>query len=68
MRSSVQRLKNVAMQEGIYRDDFTAYPNYAISNTTAQDLYGAGNAARLSRIRGQVDPGDVMELAGGFAI
>ncbi|GME28882.1 FAD-binding domain-containing protein [Neofusicoccum parvum] len=68
MRSSVQNLKNVAIEEGIYSSDFTAYPNYAISNTTAEELYGAKNAARLSSIRSQVDPDGVMQLAGGFSI
>ncbi|KAL1614040.1 hypothetical protein SLS56_012195 [Neofusicoccum ribis] len=68
MRTSVQNLKNVAIQEGIYPDDFTAYPNYAITNTTAEELYGETNAARLKTIRSAVDPDSVMGLAGGFAI
>ncbi|KAF4539443.1 FAD linked oxidase [Lasiodiplodia theobromae] len=67
MRSSVNRLKDVAMQEGIH-SNFTTYPNYAITNTTAEELYGTQNAARLRSIRNQVDPDRVMELAGGFSI
>lgn len=68
MRTSVENLKNAAIAEGIYQPDFTAYPNYSISNTTAEELYGAQNTARLRSIRSQVDPGNVMELAGGFTI
>lgn len=67
MRSSVNRLKDIAMQEGIH-SNFTTYPNYAITNTTAEELYGTQNAARLRSIRNQVDPDRVMELAGGFSI
>ena len=67
MKSSIAILKEVAIEEGIYRSSDTSYPNYAITGTTAQELYGA-NAARLSAIRSKVDPNNVMELAGGFAI
>ncbi|KAK7712029.1 hypothetical protein SLS57_007904 [Botryosphaeria dothidea] len=68
MRSSIQNLKKVAIEEGIHPSDFTAYPNYAISNTTAEELYGSKNAARLSAIRSQTDPDGVMQLTGGFSI
>ncbi|KAL9113793.1 MAG: hypothetical protein Q9227_002238 [Pyrenula ochraceoflavens] len=66
LHTSVQTLKDVAIAEGIYKSDFTAYPNYAISGTTAEELYGEANAARLRQIRAMVDPKGVMELAGGF--
>lgn len=68
MQASVNTLKNVAIQEGIYNPNSTAYPNYAITGTTAQELYGSQNTARLSAIRGSVDPDSIMELAGGFSI
>lgn len=68
MRESVQKLKQIAIEEGIYRDSFTTYPNYAIAGTTADELYGAGNAARLRSIRDRIDPDRVMDLAGGFSI
>ena len=67
MRTTVNTLRDVAIQEGIYRSDYTKYPNYAITGTTAQELYGK-NAARLSAIRRQVDPTGIMELAGGFSL
>lgn len=66
MKTSIQRLIKVAQSEGIYVAP--KYPNYAITGTTSQQLYGSANAARLERIRAQVDPDNVMELAGGFKI
>lgn len=66
MRGSVNRLRQVAIEEGIYKPDFTQYPNYSISNTTAEELYGPANTRRLRKIRTQVDPKRVMDLAGGF--
>jgi hypothetical protein len=65
---AVATLKEVARVEGIYRDTFSAYPNYALSSTTAEELYGVQNAARLRAIRDQIDPDRVMDLAGGFDI
>lgn len=68
MRASVQRLRDAAVQEGIYAAGAAAYPNYAISNTSAEELYGGVNAERLRAVRGAVDPGGVMGLAGGFEV
>ena len=68
MRESIKKLKQVAIEEGIYLDSYTAYPNYAISGTTAEELYGDANTARLRSIRNHFDPDRVMDLAGGFSI
>lgn len=68
MRTSAETLVNVAIKEGIYLEEFTMYPNYALFDTSAEDLYGQRNAARLRQIRERVDPEDVMGLAGGFMI
>ena len=68
MRGSLDRLKTVAASEGIYNDTFTQYPNYALFDTTAEELYGKENAGRLGKIRDAVDPDRIMDLAGGFAI
>ncbi|KAJ8078455.1 hypothetical protein PM082_012737 [Marasmius tenuissimus] len=43
------------------------YPNYALYDTKVEDLYG-DNLARLRSIKKQVDPSDVMGLAGGFKL
>lgn len=66
MQQSVNYLIEIAKAEGIYTDG--AYPNYALSTYTGNQLYGSVNAARLRTIQGQVDPTGVMLLAGGFAI
>ncbi|KAB8801903.1 hypothetical protein FH972_026724 [Carpinus fangiana] len=68
MKASITHLKAVAIEEGIYPKDYTMYPNYSISNTTAENLYGAKNAARLRRIKRAVDKDNIMGLAGGFSI
>ncbi|KAK3484765.1 hypothetical protein B0T13DRAFT_486087 [Neurospora crassa] len=69
MKQTVETLKKVAMDDGIYNSDaFTYYPNYSLFDATPEQLYGKENAARLARIRDQVDPDRIMELAGGFKI
>ncbi|GAB7361549.1 hypothetical protein MBLNU230_g1602t1 [Neophaeotheca triangularis] len=65
IRASVDRLIAVAKDEGIYVEG-NAYPNYAIGSYTAEQVYGEENAERLRRIRGVVDPENVMGLTGGF--
>jgi dipeptidase len=65
MQASVARLKKVATDLGIYDPESTMYPNYAIANTTAEELYGA-NTKRLREIRERLDPKRIMDLAGGF--
>jgi hypothetical protein len=68
VKLSIANLKQVAIEEGIFRDSFTAYPNYAMGDTTAEELYGPTNAARLRAIKASIDPDGVMELAGGFSL
>lgn len=68
VKLSIANIKQVAINEGIFKDTFTAYPNYAIGDTTAEELYGSANAARLRAIKASVDPDKVMELAGGFSL
>ena len=52
MRDSVQRLVDVAKSEGIYVE--VKYPNYAVTGTSSEQLYGSANANRLKKIRKQV--------------
>jgi hypothetical protein len=66
MRDSVNRLRQLAIEEGIYKPDYTQYPNYSITNTTAEELYGPANTRRLREIKMVIDPDRVMDLAGGF--
>ena len=66
MKQSIDYLKEVAKQEGIWSENMFAYPNYAIADLTGDELYGPTNAARLRAIKAEVDPGNVMGLTGGF--
>lgn len=68
LKASIGRLKEVAIAEGIYDEGFTLYPNYATWDTTAEELYGKTNAARLRVIQDEIDPDRVMYLAGGFVL
>lgn len=68
IQTSVNHLLDVAKAEGIYDADLTAYPNYALSTYTGDQLYGSTNAARLRAIKAQVDPNGVMDLTGGFTL
>ncbi|KAL1869379.1 hypothetical protein Daus18300_005591 [Diaporthe australafricana] len=68
VKASIANIKQVAIQERIVKDSFTTYSNYAIAGTTADELYGPANAARLRSIKTAVDPDGVMELAGGFSL
>lgn len=68
MVNAVSELRDVARQEGIFDESSSIYPNYAIAGTTAEELYGSVNAARLRSIKASVDPNSVMNLAGGFDI
>ncbi|KAK3372682.1 hypothetical protein B0H63DRAFT_551550, partial [Podospora didyma] len=68
IRDLVARLKAVATAEGIFEKGVASYPNYALANTTAEELYGSVNAAKLRLVRLRIDPFRIMDLAGGFSI
>lgn len=56
----------IAQEERILHS--ISYSNYAQGSTPAQELYGPANAARLARIRNEVDPQRTMDLTGGYVI
>lgn len=66
VRQSRDTLKAVASAEGLLHP--ISYSNYAAAGTAAEELYGAKNAARLARLRDQVDPDRVMDLTGGHRL
>ncbi|KAG8157918.1 hypothetical protein KVR01_012190 [Diaporthe batatas] len=68
VKQSVANIKQAAVQAGIFKESFTPYTNYAIGDTTAEELYGTTNLARLRSVKATIDPHDVMELAGGFSL
>ena len=55
----------VALADGQSLSHVAVYPNNALPDTPLGDIYG-GNVPRLRKIRAEVDPEDVMGLAGGF--
>ncbi|KAH8743769.1 hypothetical protein F5883DRAFT_440582 [Diaporthe sp. PMI_573] len=68
MVNAISELREVAIREGIFDASSAVYPNYATAGTTAEELYGHVNAARLRSIKASIDPDGVMNLAGGFDI
>lgn len=66
VEESVRRLSDVARAEGLLSDSPLAlYGNYADTNTPLVDIYG-DNLPPLQALRANVDPKNVMGLAGGF--
>jgi FAD/FMN-containing dehydrogenase len=57
------RIKNAGEENGIQIG--SCYPNYAIFDTPLTEMYGT-NIEKLKKIKGRVDPTNVMGLAGGF--
>ncbi|WPH00661.1 Hypothetical protein R9X50_00349100 [Acrodontium crateriforme] len=60
----VARLRQLAQSENILSPQ--TYSNYAATGTSADQLFGVENAARVRKIRDEIDPNNVMDLAGGF--
>ncbi|KAJ7727587.1 FAD-binding domain-containing protein [Mycena metata] len=65
LHQSSDHLTQVAISEGQAIADAPLYTNYALYDTPLERIYGA-NLPRLRTIKGEVDPGNVMGLAGGF--
>ncbi|KAI0260020.1 FAD-binding domain-containing protein [Gloeopeniophorella convolvens] len=60
-------IRAAALADGQDVSDAPLYPNYALFDTPVEDIYGA-NLPRLRAIKREVDPDDVMGLAGGFKL
>jgi FAD/FMN-containing dehydrogenase len=58
-----QSASTLSAQSGV--SDAARYPNYAIYDTPLESIYG-DNLPRLRSLKAQVDPNNVMGLAGGF--
>jgi hypothetical protein len=67
LRQSTNVIRAAAIAEGQNITNVAVYGNYAFLGTPVESLYGA-NVQRLRSIRNQVDPHNVMALAGGFKI
>jgi hypothetical protein len=64
---SANLIADQAKAEGQDLSKYTLYPNYAINGTSAVDMYGTVNAARLRKLRSKYDPDDVMGLTTFFS-
>ena len=63
---SSRLLNDLANSEGQQVDQFGLYPNYAISGTSAEDLFRQ-NAPRLAKLQKEFDPENVMGLTTYFS-
>ncbi|KAL5514573.1 hypothetical protein ACEPAG_1889 [Sanghuangporus baumii] len=65
IRQSAQAIEEAAIAEGQDVGNAPLYGNYAIAGTDLERIYG-DNLPRLRSIKAQVDPDNVMGLAGGW--
>ena len=67
LRKVADAVHTVALVDGQNISHAAVYPNNALPNTPLEDIYRE-NVPKLRRVKAEVDPEDVMALAGGFKI
>ncbi|KAI0271877.1 hypothetical protein BGY98DRAFT_922663 [Russula aff. rugulosa BPL654] len=65
LRQMSDAVRATAVTDGQNVSHAAIYPNHALFGTPLKDIYG-GNVKRLRKIRENIDPKDVMGLAGGW--
>ncbi|KAH9073074.1 FAD-binding domain-containing protein [Lactarius deliciosus] len=65
LRQNTDEARAAVLADGQNVSHAATYVNYALFDTPLKDMYGA-NVARPQKIRAEIDPEDVMGLAGGF--
>jgi hypothetical protein len=65
LREVSNALHFAALRDGQDVANAPVYVNYALFDTPLENMYGT-NLAKLRRIRIDIDPANVMDLAGGF--
>jgi hypothetical protein len=65
LRQMSDAVRATAVADGQNVSHAAIYPNHALFGTPLKDIYG-GNVKRLRKIRKNIDPKDVMGLAGGW--
>ena len=65
LRQNTEDARAAVLADGQDLSHAAVYPNYALFDTPLEEMYGE-NVARLRKIRAEIDPEDVMGLAGGF--
>lgn len=67
IKKALERLQEVALEEGCTTNDLPIYLNIALENTSMKEIYGV-NYEELKVIRNTYDPKNVMGQAAGFII
>ncbi|KAH8996309.1 FAD-binding domain-containing protein [Lactarius akahatsu] len=65
LRQNTDEARAAVLADGQDVSHAATYVNYALFDTPLKDMYGA-NVPRLRKLRAEIDPEDVMGLAGGF--
>jgi len=65
--ATLQTLAN-SVDNGTVPQNLELYPNYAMSGTPLERLYGVEGLKRLRKVAKRVDPGQVMTLTGGWKV
>lgn len=65
MEESASRLSAIAQTEGLLADPSALYGNYVDANTPLVEIYGE-NLPKLQSLKAEIDPNNIMGLAGGF--
>lgn len=66
-KEMVNKLTNAAKQEGQDLSNCPYYPNYSLFSTPSENIY-LDQLPALQALRMQIDPTNVMSLAGGFKV
>ena len=65
--ASVDQLTKFAEEEGQDVGDAALYPNYALFGTPLERIYG-DKLPVMQALKARYDPGNVMNLAGGWKV
>jgi len=65
LRKSVKIARDAALADGQNVSHAAVYSNYALFGTPLEDMFGK-NLPRLRKIKNEIDPEKVINLAGGF--
>ena len=65
LRNFADAIRDVALADGQNVAHAAKYVNYALFGTPLEDIYG-WNVERLRKVRGAIDPENVMDLTGGW--
>ena len=67
MKSALEEIRKVALEEGVTTNDAAIYMNTALEDTPVEHIY-QGNLEHVREVRKKYDPDDFMSMTGGFRI